>query len=78
MGNQVIVLDRDRGRVLILDTIAAGIWRRCDGKRSVRAIGDEIARSLSRSREATRQDVARVILTFEDEGLVDRTETAAL
>jgi ribosomal peptide maturation radical SAM protein 1 len=74
LGDQLLVLDRDRGRVLILESLAGRIWSRCDGTRSVKALGDEMAGLVSGRRDAARREVARVIQVLEDEGLVDSRE----
>lgn len=78
LGDQLLVLDRDRGRVLVLTPLAGRIWGRCDGTRSVKALGDEMAGTVPGPRDAARREVARVIQALEDEGLVDSRDAAAV
>ena len=71
MGDEVIVLDRDRGRLLILDGIASSVWKRCDGERTVEAIANEVASLVSNFPGSIRQGTAKVIESLEDEELLD-------
>jgi hypothetical protein len=68
--HEVIVLDREKGRLLVLQGIASEVWKRCDGERTVAAIADEIAAAMSVPRDPIRRDAAAAIEYLEREGLL--------
>jgi pyrroloquinoline quinone biosynthesis protein D len=57
-------------RVLMPDEIAVEILRRCDGKASVAAIVDDLARTFSAPREEIAADVEELLRDLKDKGLV--------
>jgi pyrroloquinoline quinone biosynthesis protein D len=58
-------------RVLMPDEIAVEILRRCDGKATVRAIVDDLARTFSAPREEIAADVEELLQDLADKRLVE-------
>jgi pyrroloquinoline quinone biosynthesis protein D len=57
-------------RVLMPDEIAVEILRRCDGKATVAAIVDDLARTFAAPREEIAADVEELLQDLADKGLV--------
>ena len=57
-------------RVLMPDEIAVEILRRCDGKATVAAIVDDLARTFAAPREEIAADVEELLLDLADKGLI--------
>jgi pyrroloquinoline quinone biosynthesis protein D len=57
-------------RVLMPDEIAVEILRRCDGKASLAAIVDDLARTFAAPREEIAADVEELLQDLADKGLV--------
>jgi pyrroloquinoline quinone biosynthesis protein D len=58
-------------RVLMPDEIAVEILRRCDGKATVAAIVDDLARTFSAPREEIAADVEELLQDLADKRLVE-------
>ncbi|MBX6320741.1 MAG: pyrroloquinoline quinone biosynthesis peptide chaperone PqqD [Rhodospirillaceae bacterium] len=57
-------------RVLLLDSIAVEIVRRCDGAASVAAIVDDLASTYAAPREVIARDVGALLQDLADKGVM--------
>jgi hypothetical protein len=71
LGEDVVILDRERRRLLVLDPVAAAIWEFCDGHRTVEKITQEVAAALSRPGDGLRDDVVRTVIRLASARLVE-------
>ena len=71
LEGRTVVLDRARGRVLILDPLASQVWKLSDGRRTADAIAAELAGPESSLRPGRLLDAEHVIEHLEREALLD-------
>lgn len=71
LGDEMLVHDRARGRVLVLNGTARAIWVLCDGSRDDAAVAREIASRYGIGEEEARTDVGETISRLHDLGLVE-------
>jgi hypothetical protein len=66
-----VVLDRAAERIHRLNATASFIWHRCDGRRTVRDIADELAGSFDVEPEAANEAVVAAVDQLDQLGLLD-------
>ena len=67
---EMVVLDLEGELVHQLNRTASFIWDRCDGQRSIRQIGAELAAAFDVDPVTATEDVAATVSQFEGLGLV--------
>jgi Coenzyme PQQ synthesis protein D (PqqD) len=66
----MVVLDREGELVHQLNRTASFIWDRCDGRRSIRQIGADLAAAFDVDLGTATEDVAATVSQLESLGLV--------
>jgi hypothetical protein len=67
-GDDVLVHDRARAKIHVLNAAAGRVLRACDGKTTVESVAREIGRG---HRDRTLAAVERILAEFSDLGLID-------
>jgi PqqD family protein of HPr-rel-A system len=70
-GGEALLIDEQSGSVHVVNGTAAQLWELCDGDPTVGELVDSIARVYELAREAVRDDVERMIVTFRELGLLE-------
>jgi hypothetical protein len=69
--DDTVVLDRAAEQIHRLNSTASFIWHRCDGRRTVREIADELAGSFDVDPEAANEAVVVALRQLDQRGLLD-------
>lgn len=70
VGDETVLHDADRQLAHVVNRSAAWIWERFDGRSSIEAIADQLAREFDVPVETARGDVAAVADEFRRLGLL--------
>jgi Coenzyme PQQ synthesis protein D (PqqD) len=68
-----VVLDRGAEQIHRLNSTASFIWHRCDGRRTVRDIADDLADSFDVDPAAANEVVVTALRQLDQLGLLDHT-----
>jgi hypothetical protein len=71
VGQEAILYDRRNGRAHVINKSAARIWELCDGRATVEQIAGAFAASYNMPVSAVHGDVATILMTFHDLGVLD-------
>jgi PqqD family protein of HPr-rel-A system len=71
ISGEVVVLDRDGGRVHQLNATASYIWGRCDGRLTEAEIADDLAEAFGLEPAQAVSDVGALIVQFQELGLLE-------
>jgi len=69
-----VVLDRATEQIHRLNATASFIWHRCDGRRTVRDIADELAGSFDIDPEPANEAVLGALRQLDQLGLLDHSQ----
>lgn len=75
IGGEIVVLDRDGGRVHQLNATASYIWGRCDGRQTEAEIADDLAVAYGVEPAQAVSDVTALVIQFRELGLLDASVT---
>lgn len=75
IGGEAVVVDAGSSRVHELNPVATFVWERCDGTRSGWAIVDAVVEAFEVEREVAARDVAGLLRTLHERGLLDLLPT---
>ena len=67
---EVVILDREAGKVHQLNPTAGCVWNNCDGLSSVRTIAERLAASFDVAPETALRDVEAVLQELKGLGLL--------
>jgi PqqD family protein of HPr-rel-A system len=71
IGGELVVLDREGGRVHQLNATASYIWGRCDGRLTEAEIADDLAEAYGVERSQAASDVGALVSQFRELGLLE-------
>jgi hypothetical protein len=74
-AHNVIVHDRSRDYVHILNVRAGGVLEQCDGTRTCEQIATDLARDLHAPYDRVAGEVAHLVATFADLALIESAST---
>ena len=61
VGSEVVILDREMGELLRLNSVAGFVWKQLDGQRSVDEIVQEVCGAFAVDQRLAEQDVRRLL-----------------
>jgi hypothetical protein len=67
---EIVILDREAGKVHQLNPVASCIWNSCDGSSSVDSIAEHLVASFDVTPETARRDVEVMLQEFQELGLL--------
>lgn len=70
LDGEAVILDRVAGKVHQLNVTAAYVWQRCNGESSIQKMAAALAEDFGIDAGLAAQDVARIIETFGNLGLL--------
>lgn len=73
LDDEIVVLDRGRGRIHYFNRTAGFIWRRCDGQNSLADIARQMAWAFGVDVRVLTRDVMAAARNFEAAGLLEPT-----
>lgn len=77
IGGEIVVLDRDGGRVHQLNATASYIWGRCDGRLTEAEIAEDLAAAYGVEPAQAASDVTALVVQFRELGLLESSATGA-